>query len=146
MTDTSDANKERNREIARNEEAKQVTGSIRVSTWAVAVVVIIGGILFTLSELACAVEARLPVVVLLWNNQGYGEIKKYMLRHDVATIGVDLVTPDFVAIARGFGCAAERVASPGELVAALERHRGREVPSVIEIDEATWFAATVSSS
>ena len=105
-----------------------------------------GGILFTLSELACAVEARLPVVVLLWNNQGYGEIKKYMLRHDVATIGVDLVTPDFVAIARGFGCAAERVANPGELAAALERHRGREVPSVIEIDESAWFAATVSSS
>jgi len=48
MTDTSDANKERNREIARNEEAKQVTGSIRVSLWAVAVVVIIGAILFTL--------------------------------------------------------------------------------------------------
>ena len=52
MTDTSDANKERDREIARNEEAKQVTGSIRVSTWAVAVVVIIGGILFTLGWLA----------------------------------------------------------------------------------------------
>ena len=52
MTDTSDANKERNREIARNEEAKQFTGSIRVSTWAVAVVVIIGGILFTLGWLA----------------------------------------------------------------------------------------------
>ena len=52
MTDTSDANKERNREIARNEEAKQVTGSIRVSIWAVAMVVIIGGILFTLGWLA----------------------------------------------------------------------------------------------
>ena len=52
MTDTSDANKERNREIARNEEAKQVTGSIRVSAGAVAVVVIIGGILFTLGWLA----------------------------------------------------------------------------------------------
>jgi hypothetical protein len=48
MTDTSEANKERDREIARNEEAKQVTGSIRVSTRAVAVVIIIGGILFTL--------------------------------------------------------------------------------------------------
>jgi hypothetical protein len=48
MTDTSEANKERDREIARNEEAKQVTGSIRVSTWAVAVVIITGGILFTL--------------------------------------------------------------------------------------------------
>ncbi|QQN63479.1 hypothetical protein JIR23_28845 [Bradyrhizobium diazoefficiens] len=52
MTDTSDANKDRNREIARNEEAKQVTGSVRVSIWAVAVVVIVGGILFTLAWLA----------------------------------------------------------------------------------------------
>jgi hypothetical protein len=52
MTDSSEANKERNREIAQNEEAKQVTGSVRVSTWAVAVVVIIGGILFTLGWLA----------------------------------------------------------------------------------------------
>ena len=52
MTDTSDANKERNREIAQNEEAKQVAGSVRVSTTAVAVVVIVGGILFTLGWLA----------------------------------------------------------------------------------------------
>ena len=52
MTDTSGANKERNLEIARNEEAKQVTGSFRVSTWAVVVAVIIGGILFTLGWLA----------------------------------------------------------------------------------------------
>ena len=52
MTDTSEADKERNREIARNEEAKQVTGSVRVSSWAIAVVVIIGGILFTLGWLA----------------------------------------------------------------------------------------------
>ena len=52
MTDTGNANKERNREIARNEEAKQVTGSARVSIWAVAVAVIVGGILFTLGWLS----------------------------------------------------------------------------------------------
>jgi hypothetical protein len=52
MTDAGNANKERNREIARNEEAKQVSGSVRVSAGAVAVVVIIGGILFTLGWLA----------------------------------------------------------------------------------------------
>lgn len=52
MTDTSDANKERNREIARNEEAKQITGSVRVSIWVVAAVVIVGGILFTLGWLS----------------------------------------------------------------------------------------------
>ncbi|WP_192859533.1 hypothetical protein [Bradyrhizobium sp. DOA9] len=52
MTDTSNANKERNREIALNEEAKQVTGSARISIWAVAVAAIIGGILFTLGWLS----------------------------------------------------------------------------------------------
>lgn len=52
MTNTSEANKERDREIARNEEAKQVTGSVRVSTWAVAAAVVIGGILFTLGWLS----------------------------------------------------------------------------------------------
>jgi hypothetical protein len=52
MTDSSEANKERNREIAQNEEAKQVTGSIRVSISAIVAVVIVGGILFTLGWLA----------------------------------------------------------------------------------------------
>ncbi|WP_198028310.1 hypothetical protein [Bradyrhizobium sp. WSM1743] len=52
MTDTGNANKMRNREIARNEEVKQVTGSIRVSIWAVTVAVIIGGILLTLGWLS----------------------------------------------------------------------------------------------
>jgi hypothetical protein len=52
MTDSSDANKERNRQIARNEEAKQITGSIRVSTWAVAVAVVIGAMVFALIWIA----------------------------------------------------------------------------------------------
>ena len=42
-----------------------------------------GGIQFTLPELASAVEARVGVIVLLWNNQGYGEIKRYMERRDI---------------------------------------------------------------
>jgi len=52
MTDSSDANKERNRKIARNEEAKQITGSVRVSTWAVAVAVIVGAVLAALIWIA----------------------------------------------------------------------------------------------
>ncbi|MCP3463447.1 hypothetical protein [Bradyrhizobium sp. CCGUVB23] len=52
MTDSSEANKERNRQIARNEEAKQIMGSIRVSTWAVAVAVVIGAIVFALIWIA----------------------------------------------------------------------------------------------
>ena len=52
MTDTGNANKARNREIAQNEEAKQVTGSARVSIWAIAMAVIVVGILFTLGWLS----------------------------------------------------------------------------------------------
>ncbi len=99
-----------------------------------------GGLLFTVSELASAVEAQLPVIVLLWNNQGYGEIKKYMLRHGVAPIGVDLHTPDFIAIAQGFGCQAERVADSAQLRRSLKAAAGRSVPTLIEIDETSWLA------
>ncbi|WP_167772129.1 hypothetical protein [Bradyrhizobium frederickii] len=52
MTDTGNANKARNREIAQNEEAKQVAGSARISISAIAMAVIVGGILFTLGWLS----------------------------------------------------------------------------------------------
>ena len=42
MNDTGSENKERNREIAQNESARQTVGDIRVSSWAIAVAVIIG--------------------------------------------------------------------------------------------------------
>jgi uncharacterized protein HemX len=42
MSDADKENKTRNREIAENEAERQTTGDIRVSTWAIAVAVIIG--------------------------------------------------------------------------------------------------------
>ena len=42
MNDAGEETKARNREIARNESERQTVGDIRVSTWAVAVAVIIG--------------------------------------------------------------------------------------------------------
>ncbi|MDF5794177.1 thiamine pyrophosphate-dependent enzyme [Pseudomonas aeruginosa] len=42
-----------------------------------------GGLQFTLPELASAVEAKVGIVVLLWNNHGYGEIKRYMERREI---------------------------------------------------------------
>lgn len=42
MNDPGKDNKARNREIAQNEAERQTTGDIRVSSWAIAVAVIIG--------------------------------------------------------------------------------------------------------
>jgi hypothetical protein len=46
VTDPTGESKERNREIAANESARQTTSSIRVSVWAIVVAVVIGLIAF----------------------------------------------------------------------------------------------------
>jgi acetolactate synthase-1/2/3 large subunit len=97
-----------------------------------------GGLQFTLPELASAVEARVPLIVLLWNNHGYGEIKRYMERRGITPLGVDIYTPDFLAIARGFGCAAERARDHTHL-AELLRSAPAEQPLLIELLQAPPF-------
>jgi acetolactate synthase-1/2/3 large subunit len=100
-----------------------------------------GGLQFTLPELASAVEARVPVIVLLWNNQGYEEIKKYMLNRAIEPVGVDIYTPDFVAVAKGLGCAAEAISSIEQLRSALRCASDRQGPTLIEIDQSQWMQA-----
>ncbi|MFY1664778.1 5-guanidino-2-oxopentanoate decarboxylase [Pseudomonas sp. Pseu.R1] len=98
-----------------------------------------GGLQFTLSELASAVEARTPIIVLLWNNQGYEEIKKYMVNRAIEPVGVDIYTPDFIGVAKALGCAAEAVSGVEQLKAALSAASDRQGPSVIEIDQRGWM-------
>ena len=96
-----------------------------------------GGLQFTIGELATAVELRLPVPIVVWNNQGYGEIKHYMATRGIPEIGVDIYTPDFQAIARGFGGEAVKVSGYEHLQAVLKTAHAADGPTVIEIDEAT---------
>ncbi|MNF85718.1 putative 2-ketoarginine decarboxylase AruI [compost metagenome] len=98
-----------------------------------------GGIQFTLPELASAVEAGAPIIVLLWNNSGYGEIKRYMKNRDIPTIGVDIYTPDFQGLARAFGCNAEKVESLEHLAELLQAAAKADRPTVIEVWEHAEF-------
>ena len=97
-----------------------------------------GGLQFTLPELVSAVEARVPVIVLLWNNQGYEEIKKYMLNRAIEPVGVDIYTPDFIGVAKALGCFAQAVENTASLRAALLTARERQGPTLIEIDQEVW--------
>jgi acetolactate synthase-1/2/3 large subunit len=97
-----------------------------------------GGLQFTLPELASAMEAGVPVIILLWNNSGYGEIKKYMQNRAIEPVGVDIYTPDFLTIARGFGCSAVHAATATELTRALQQAKHASTPTVIEISETEW--------
>ncbi|SEK55440.1 acetolactate synthase, large subunit [Colwellia chukchiensis] len=76
-----------------------------------------GGILYTIQELATATEElSSPLVILLWNNDSLGQIRDDMVAQGIEPIGVNPKTPDFIDIARGFGC---QTAKPDSL-AALE--------------------------
>jgi acetolactate synthase-1/2/3 large subunit len=97
-----------------------------------------GGLQFTLPELASAVEAKVGIIILLWNNQGYEEIKRYMERRDITPIGVDIYTPDFITIARGFGCNAERAIDYEHLQELLKKAPSNK-PLLIEILQTNPF-------
>ncbi|SDG36991.1 acetolactate synthase-1/2/3 large subunit [Onishia taeanensis] len=96
-----------------------------------------GGVMFTLSEIATAVEERLPVVILLWHNGGYEEIRRYMAANGVTPIGVNLHAPEFQTLANGFGCLSTRVEDPASLAKALAQ-RPEQGPLLIEIDAHRW--------
>jgi acetolactate synthase-1/2/3 large subunit len=92
-----------------------------------------GGFQFTLPELAAAVEAKTPLVIILWNNQGFGEIRKHFKAYGIPFIGTQQYTPDFLRIARGFGCGAYRARSWEDLSTLLRQAMEAVTPTLIEI-------------
>lgn len=95
-----------------------------------------GGLQFTLGEMASATEAKTNIRLIVWNNAGYGEIKRFMVDARVAPIGVDIHTPLFEPIARGFGWSYRKVADIDGFHAVLASPRGGN--ELIEIDEASF--------
>jgi acetolactate synthase-1/2/3 large subunit len=94
-----------------------------------------GGLQFSIPELASARELEVPVIVLLWNNHGYSEIKSYMAANQIRPIGVDIYTPDFQVLAKGFGCDAVRVMRLSDLPEQLRAAAERKTATIIEIVE-----------
>lgn len=97
-----------------------------------------GAAQFSIGELASAVEAQVPVIFLLWNNSGYGEIRRFMDDVNVERVGVDIYTPDFIKIGDGFGCATARPANLEELKAALIAANARKGPTLVEVMESDF--------
>ena len=62
-----------------------------------------GGLQFTLGELGSLRECQANVTVIVWNNNAYGEIRSSMEAADIAPVGVDLFSPDFLQLAKAFG-------------------------------------------
>ncbi|MEM9758258.1 MAG: 5-guanidino-2-oxopentanoate decarboxylase [Pseudomonadota bacterium] len=104
-----------------------------------------GAAQFTLMELGAAVQEGLAVIVLVWNNAGYREIKAGMIAADVEPVGVDITPPEFVAAARALGCAAARLSSRDELPGALTDAASRAVPTLLELPEHVFVSGPVGT-
>ena len=98
-----------------------------------------GGLQFTLPELASAADAGAPIIVLLWNDQRYGEIEDYMIRNQIAPLGVKLHATDFSAAAKAFGAVHVAARSLDEVKAAMLAAVKHPVTTVIEMD-ASYYA------
>jgi acetolactate synthase-1/2/3 large subunit len=94
-----------------------------------------GGFMFAVQELATAVQFRIGVVVLVFDNNAYGNVRRDQLNvFDGRVVAADLVNPDFVKLAESFGVAAARVKSPAEFRPALEKALADGGPYLIAID------------
>ena len=85
-----------------------------------------GGFMFNVQELATAVRHRIPVVVVVFNDGAYGNVRNMQRDlHGNRLIGTDLANPDFVRLAESFGIGGYRVDRPGG-AAARARAGARE--------------------
>lgn len=78
-----------------------------------------GALMFCVNELMTAVEQRLDVTVICVDNGGYAEIKQNELDRGMTPTGVDLVQPDWAALATAFGATGRRVSGVSEIVPAI---------------------------
>ena len=108
-----------------------------------AVVAVAGdaGFLFTVQELATAVELGLPIVILLWNNDALQQIAEGMTERGIPEVGVRLRNPDFQALAKAFGCHASRPDSLDALKDAVRTAINADGPTLIEVREDAAYLA-----
>lgn len=92
------------------------------------------GAMCNIGELETAVREKIPVVYVVFNDQGLGNERAFQQEHYGGRFyAVDYRNPDFGALARVFGAFGEQVRKPGDLESALERAFASGKPAVIDV-------------
>ena len=86
------------------------------------------------------VEQKLPLAILLWNNDGLGQIRDDMIERKMPEIGVTPEeNPDYQMLATAFGCQAVRPGSLREVADALRAALSADRPTLIEVRQDAAF-------
>lgn len=94
-----------------------------------------GGFMFAVQELATAVQEKIGLVTILFNNNAYGNVLRDQTNSfGGREIGSALVNPDFVRLAESFGVRAHSVGSPAALRPALSAAIASNEPTLIVVE------------
>lgn len=110
-----------------------------------------GSFLYRVGELSTCVQNDIPVLAVVCNNRGFISVKDGMVhmygRHyvvDFAKPDGELYSPDYAAVAQGFGCYGERITKRSEVKDAVKRALASGKPAVIDAVVARDFPKTGS--
>jgi benzoylformate decarboxylase len=93
-----------------------------------------GSAMYSIQALWTAAQRKLPLTVVVINNQGYGAMRSFSQVMQVRNVpGLELPGIDFVKIAEGMGCDAVRVGKASELASALARAMSYDSVSLVEV-------------
>ncbi|MGK7906743.1 MAG: acetolactate synthase large subunit [Synechococcus sp.] len=91
-----------------------------------------GGFMMNVQELETAVRLQLAIVILIFNDNGYGLIRWKQQNRYNATAGVDFQNPDFVTLARSFGAEGLRLEKTEDFPDLLRKALNADCPVVID--------------
>jgi acetolactate synthase I/II/III large subunit len=93
-----------------------------------------GGFMFNVQELASAVQHRLAVTFVVFNDNAFGNVRRSQVQdYGNRVIASDLRNPDFLKLADSFGVMGLRATGPEALRAALRKALAANEPALIEV-------------
>lgn len=96
-----------------------------------------GGFMVNAGEMITSVQEDAPVIVLLFDDGGYGILQYYQEAAYGRQTGVDLQNPDFVMMAQSMGFEAEKVSSVEEFDQSLSNALASNKPYMVVVDVKT---------
>ncbi|KAA9015967.1 thiamine pyrophosphate-binding protein [Niallia endozanthoxylica] len=93
-----------------------------------------GGFMVNVGEMSTAAQENLPIIIVLFDDAGYGVLRNIQDAAYGRQVAVDLLSPDFVLLAQSMGFEAARIGSGEEFTAELEKALDSRKPSMIVVD------------
>ena len=98
-----------------------------------------GGYQFTMGELGTAIQEGLSLPIVIFNDSTYSAVKEAQSEwRGRRFIGVDLVNPDYVELAKAYRIPGVRAHSPAELENEITAAFARDTPTIIDVPIPGW--------